>query len=467
MNLPATIPITDLEKCSPEYSEDKLTLYQALYDGGSAIEAVKKQLLPVRQIEKSAGGTSSAHYQERLDRAPYSRATAGFIDWLVAAVFKEPPKMEFLGELPEESKAFYEGLQNSADGRGTPLAQMMRDTVLECVLHRRSYPMVEFPDAEIDVSIPETMAGKFKLLKAREVEDFDYDTEGCARWFRWHGTEMVRNPDKPWEQPDRQRHVWIFIHAEGCNVYEAFKKGVRNGAMGTWEGKDAKEISSSEWDGLPVFEVKYRTGQWIMEACFDIAKALFIRDSSIEYLADKFAFQILVLNIDRQIDEKVLLPDLAAFHLRPGESVGFAAPQTQVLQPLFESAKKLRADLLNSIHASAQNAASIPQAGRLSGQAVNAMRDPLHIMLESFAWPVMDAWNRALAKMVEVRGDPEGCVRIVGLSEYDATEDELEEVINGKGERAEFDGSNAGEESGSDDESRHQDGGSASVQDGA
>jgi hypothetical protein len=427
LNLPLTIKVEDLEKAHECYDARKLAKYQAMYDGGTAMETVKPDLLPIRPFEDKAGGASSVGYQERLKRAPYSRASAGFIDWLVAAVFFKPPVLVLDENLPEDAQAFYSRRHDNCDGRGTPLAVMMRDAVLECVLHKRCYPTVNFPYSLVHPAEPETMEGFFRLLRACEVQDWQHDTTGRLQWIKWHGEESVRDEKEPWKKPEMVRHVWVFFDGLDATVFEAFK------AKGAWKEKEARRISQKAYaNGLPVFEVNYRSGQWIMEACFDISQALFIRDSSIEHLADKFAFQILVLNSSRQLDDKIIMNDLAGVRLEPGESISFAAPQG-ILQPLFDSAEKLRKDLLGSIHASAQNAASIPQAGRLSGDAVDSMREPLHVLLYSFAWPVLDAFNKALALIVKFRGDPEGCARIVGMDEYEATEKELKGAINGKG----------------------------------
>jgi hypothetical protein len=209
--------------------------------------------------------------------------------------------------------------------------------------------------------------------------------------------------------------------------FEAFKKCGYRGP-GSWTDKNAVAFDSKTYSGMPIFPVTYRSGQWIMETCFDVVKALFNRDASIEYLCDKFAFQILVLTLNRQATDDIALPDLGAFKLQPGESAGFISPNPAVFDPLFKSAEKLRRDLLNSVHASAQNAAAIPQAGRMSGQTVDKMREPLHVLLYSFAWPVIESMNRALAMISEVRGEDEPAY-LVGADEYAMTMNDLESEV--------------------------------------
>jgi hypothetical protein len=418
-SLPATIPVVDLEKTGEEYDPKKLAVYQALYDGGSAIEPVKTQLLVMRELERSGSDAGFLQYQERLCKAPYVRYISGFIDWLVAAVFYREPQIV----APKGSEDFYKLLQDDADGKGTPLASLLRETVLECLLHRRGYLAVEFPTDTVRASDEGSKRATLRLVRASEVEDWQEDERGCLEWLRWHGSENVRPDNGSWKLPDRERHNWAFIDCNGMKVFSLDKK-----VQGTWIGKDAALSRTTVYDGMPIFPVNYRSGQWIMETCFDVVRALFNRDASIEYLCDKFAFQILVLKLNRQATDDIVIPDLGAFKLQLGEDAGFISPSPAVFDPLFKSAEKLRRDLLNSVHASAQNAAAIPQAGRLSGEAVEKMQDPLHTLLYSFAWPVIEAANRALEMIARVRGEDEAAY-IIGADEYAATMDDMESEV--------------------------------------
>lgn len=437
MAFPASIPVDDLKKVGVEYDKTKLAVYQALYEGGSAMEDVKGQLIPPRDVEKMigpGGGDGMAQYHDRLKKAPYIRSIAGFVDWLVAAVFLSPPRLEIEG-LPAEGVEYYEGLELDADGCGTSLAEMMRDTTLECLLHRRAYVATLFPSATVHPLIKDSDKGFLRLFKPSEIEDWAKDESGGLKWLRWHGTELVRDPAAEWQQPKKIRHIWAFIEHDQTSQYQAEAE---------WPSqmfeRDAKatRFRVVKHPTMPVVECQYRKGQWIMETCFDAVKALFNRDASIEFLGDKFAFQMLVLVLSRATVDNVVLPDLGALLLREGESASFIAPQGAVLDPLFKSAEKLRRNLLDSIHASAQNAASIPQAGRLSGDAVSEMRQPLSVLLESFARPVMQAYQQAIDRLLAQRREPEGSVRIVGMDDFRPDENSLEDTVMGSQAKGDY-----------------------------
>lgn len=427
-NFPRDIPIEDLRKTHAEYNPEKLNVYQALYDGGSAIDDVKEILLPQRAVEKmpdAEGVTGLAAYKERLARAPYTRRIAGFVDWMIAAMFLEAPRLEFEG-LSESAEKYYLGLEQNCDGRKTSLAQLMRDAVLEGMIHRRSYLSVEFPKTTAKQTDIESLRGSMRLFRAREVEDWEYDSDGSLHWIRWHGAEFLRSPTAPWKVPEKIRHVWAFITSDSTELYQAQAKWPGD----VYEKKEAQRYDTKTYaGGLPVFEIRYRAGQWIMETCYDIVRALFARDASIEHLGDKFAFQILVLTLNRASVKNVYLPDLGALLLQQGENANFVAPQA-ILDPLFKSAEKLRRDLMDSIQASAQNAASIPQAGRLSGDAVSKMREPLQVLLQSFARPVIEAFQSGIDRIITLRGDPKGSVRVIAPDQCHVSEAGLKEALN-------------------------------------
>jgi len=92
----------------------------------------------------------------------------------------------------------------------------------------------------------------------------------------------------------------------------------------------------------------------------------------------------------------------------------------------------LKENLYEVIQSTAMNAAAIPQAGRLSGEAVDKMRDPLHVLLDSFAWPVRDSFVRLKNEMAEYRGENPEDITIVGMGEFSVDMDDAKAFITGE-----------------------------------
>ena len=88
----------------------------------------------------------------------------------------------------------------------------------------------------------------------------------------------------------------------------------------------------------------------------------------------------------------------------------------------------------NSLHESmqmmAKEAAQIPQAGRLSGEAVREMRSPLDALLQSMLWPVVDQFYDTIDSIKKYRDEEDLGVYIEGLAPS-ASEIELRKVLFG------------------------------------
>jgi len=78
----------------------------------------------------------------------------------------------------------------------------------------------------------------------------------------------------------------------------------------------------------------------------------------------------------------------------------------------------------------AKEAAQIPQAGRLSGEAVREMRSPLDALLQSMLWPVVDQFYDTIDAIKKYRDEEELGVYIEGLA-TSASEVELRKILFG------------------------------------
>jgi hypothetical protein len=117
-----------------------------------------------------------------------------------------------------------------------------------------------------------------------------------------------------------------------------------------------------------------------------------------------FAVPVLVSDDNASIPS-VQATQVMALCLKTGEDFKFVAPPTAVFSSLGEDIERLRNSMYECLQSIALNAAAIPQAGRLSGEAVDAMRMPMTTLINSFAWPIKDAMSRLVNFLREYRGD--------------------------------------------------------------
>jgi len=114
---------------------------------------------------------------------------------------------------------------------------------------------------------------------------------------------------------------------------------------------------------------------------------------------------------------------------RTAEAIRRALADAELMEPLFKDAEKLRKDLFECVHASAQNAANLPQAGRLSGDAVERLREPMKVLLWSFAWPVLESFTKALKHIAKLRREDPDSVEIIGMDDYEINMEDAQEQI--------------------------------------
>ena len=420
------------------YYYDKIMDYEALYLGGDLFRQRKENFL----IKRHSDEKYPSQWKERLSRAGYINRAGGIIDWIAAAVFYDRPTYEVSDTATDETRAYWEGLNEDADGLGHPISDILTRCLVNMLVHKRSYLTAKF-ESERGRLVDGSLNAYIDLFNPVEIVDWQHDN-GKLEWCRRDGMESMRSADKQWAMSSDVRKTWTFYDDETINTYEAiYKNGQRP--------EFAQLIESIAHDfGMPIFEVYSHCGQWVMDRIYDVAVALFNRDSSATKYLDDGAFQLIVLSLEegRSMGD-LFLKDIAGIRLNIGESLALTAPQSGYYQPLQSDREYLKASLFEVMQSTAINAASIPQAGRMSGETVNNMREPLKVLLASLAYPIYDAWNRITKALLEHRGEPEDSVELKGFGEFVANMEEMKEVINGSEKR----GIERTDEDGGDEES--------------
>jgi hypothetical protein len=410
---PSEITIEEISKTSSEYLSDKIELYSALYEGGDSFRKNKRVMDKMLIRRKMESGTGEGQYERRKERAPYVNRAGGLIDWFVASVF--PDDIEIIPGTGANAE-YWESLNENADGIGTPFGTLCRQALLEMLVNRRSYFRLSF-DSENDPN-----DARWSLFLAGSVDDWQRDEIGALSMVRAHGCEDVRS--SPFKQPDRVRHTWTYYLPDAIAIYEAEAEKHRG-----FQPTDKARLKGSvqhDFAGLPVFDVRAGRGQWAMDRIFDVVKAVFNREASIAWALDMQAYAQPVLNVQDGRQVSLCGSELHAIRLGIGETFGYAAPPPSIFDPLFKDADRLNTDFHAVIQAMAINAAAIPQAGRLSADAVGEMRQPLRQLLLSFSWPIREAANRAIKALTEYRGEPDGSVTIEGMDRVaDVSEEDI------------------------------------------
>ena len=423
MIMPSEIKIDDLKDTNPEYCLDKIMDYEALYLGGATFRQRKENFL----VQRKTDIAYPEQWKERLKRAQYINRAGGIIDWLAAAVFEQRPEYVVKEGASELSREYWEGLNRDADGLGHPISDILIRALTNTLVHKRTYLDVFFNTDEYMVG-ESTTDGKITTLESKEITDWHHE-KGQLMWCRKDGAEPVRN--NVWTQADTIRYTWSFYDNENINIYEAYKK---ENEMPEY----ANLVDTIEHDfGLPIFEVYAHDCQWVLDRIYDVVVSLFNRDSSVTKYLDDSAFQMLMLKLEEGRNTGgLVMTDLSGIRLNVGEDGAWLAPQNGYFDPLQKDREYLKGSLFEVMQSTAINAAAIPQAGRMSGESVKQMREPLQVLLSSLAYPIYDAWQRVTDALLEHRNEPLDTVELKGFDSFSVTMDDLQEVVNGEDERA-------------------------------
>jgi hypothetical protein len=191
----------------PDYNAEYWARCRALYAGGRKLLGDKKLL---KVIFPQHVGEEDSVYQERLKRAFYIPYAGQIVDFIVAAMSSDPLQMLVEGELPEGSPGheesekpptdpFYEEFAEDVTrpgGRRIPMAQFIRQQLLEALIVQKAWTLVELPEMPMDLDSgepvkPTTLAEEEQLglrdaylvpICAEQVVDWEMDDDGQLAW---------------------------------------------------------------------------------------------------------------------------------------------------------------------------------------------------------------------------------------------------------------------------------------------
>jgi len=416
--MPSSLPTKTLLVENERYRKDLQREYEALYEGGEKFRRQIDRFLIKRKIEESAlaGISGTDLFRERVKWAQYVNRTGGLVDWFKAAVFPDTVRIEAEGD-----DAYWDSLNLDADGLGKPFAVVLREALVQMLVHNRAYLEVRFPSATADPREAETLQPAMRSLAAGRVLDwdYDYDEREDLDWVKLY--DIVPFRPSPFAAPEAEIHRWTIATEREIAIYEAMQG--KNGKL-----PEVALLVSSQPHQLgvcPAIDVRPYPGQWVLSRVRDVAVGLYNAEAALSYAVMMQAYSQPVFRVDSTDLSKAVSHELAAIVLRPGEDMQFVAPNPKQFQAHFDNIRRLKEALYETVQALAINATSIPQAGRLSGQAVAEMRSPLETLVASFSWPVLDAARRWIEAVKRFRGEEGREVTIAGLDQRRADMGEL------------------------------------------
>jgi len=416
MIFPDTIPAIDICKTNPEYHPEKIALHNATYNGGTAFDSQMDKILFKRESEEK----NEKIYRMRKRRSKYINRVSGLLNLFRASVFRVPP---FVTAEPESE--YWTELNYNADGNGTSLPTVARDALLSMVLHNRAYFLADFREREGQAAVDGSLDARLQLLDASMVDDWSHDEFGALVWVRLHTVTQTRTQD--YLPPDKDVHRYIYISDSDIVTYELC---VDIGSPPESSSKPAMKVDASQhaFGRLPVFEIRAGEGQWMMEKLYPIVVQLFNRESAHTWQLDRQAFAQLVLTLegDERVDG-IFSGETEAIILRPGESAGYTTPPESPSNSQLKDIERLTKSLYEVVNSLALTTQT--QNARQSAKAKELDRNPLEVLLRSFAHPILTALRAWVEAVKEYRGESNTEVSIAGMDVFMATMDDVKESI--------------------------------------
>jgi len=436
MKFPKSVPVKEISSQHCELDQSVAELYDAMYRGGSAMtNEMKKKILIEKQNEKQF---QPEVYKERIKRSFYLNRAGGLIDYIISSSTANSPRITVSENATDEQKQFWLSKNINCDGNGKPFSTVFRDILRDQLVSRRSYV--------------ETIVGEDKdeiymqHLCPQLVIDWGTAKDG-TEWVKTYGLNSIKS--SPFEVEEILQHVWTIYTESETIVYKAqSKKEDKSRHMYFFSDKkdgfedladDAKamrdnnaSVENHDFNSLPISRTVLPKSKWLMDRISENIKALYNAESDQAWLQNSACYpQGIFKGESEQRFQKVFNKSAdAIWNLLPTEDYKLVSASGIDFKAQADFVLQMKNSLHESMQMMAKEAAQIPQAGRLSGEAVREMRSPLDGLLQSMLWPVVDQFYDTIDAIKKYRDEEELGVYIEGLA-TSASEVELRKILFG------------------------------------
>lgn len=417
MEYPKSVSVKTLRSCSQKKSDNRTKVYQALYSGGSSMTLeIKKKLILKRANEIQF---QPKLYDRRLERAYYINRAGGIVDWIISNATQDTPRIIVGENATEDQKQFWLKKNIDVDGYGTPFASFFRQLLKNQLVSRNPYIEIEVADSEINMS----------SLDPEMVIDWGYD--GATEWIKTYAVNYYK--ETPFEKSTTTEHIWTIYTNTDTVVYKSLsKKEDANEQYVTLEGiystdEDQAEayldydssVFGHDFGALPIIECSKNDDQnWLMDRISQNIIALYNAESDLSWVLSESAYPQSILKLESEARFQTVYnkSESNVWNLLAGEEYGIVSSNGTDFNAQFKNVDRLKLSLHESMQMLSQKASEIPQAGRLSGEAIKEIQTPLQSLLSSYTWPIVDQIYDAIERIKEYRNESDLGVWIVGLN---------------------------------------------------
>lgn len=426
MKYPESVPVKELKGTHNQYCMDKMEIYNALYSGGSEMTPeIKRKIIVKRANEVKF---QPKLYNQRVEKAGfYINRSGGLIDWVISSSTKDTPRIVVSKNATPEQAAFWLGKNINADGKGTPFATIFRKLLKDQLVSRVPYLQVLIDDNGINL----------------DTIDPEMVVDWGDGWIKTYGINTYKI--SPFTQEEYTENIWTIYTAEDTVVYKAVSKQDAGQELymqlDTFVDDDKAEAYLSIEDSvfkhdfaeIPIYRTEGSKQVWLMDRISENVCGLYNAETDLAWVLSESAYPQGIINLESEarFQEIYNKSESNIWNLLPGEDYKVVSSTGTDFEAQFKNVDRLKESLHESMQMLAREAAAIPQAGRLSGEAVREMRTPLDALLQSFLWPILDITYEAIESIKRYRNEEDLGVWIEGLN-TSADELQLRKILFGE-----------------------------------
>jgi len=229
---PGAIPYRLLKVTHPDYAAGYWRRLRALYSGGKMLmddPVVMKEVFPPHRNEHPSV------YEERCNRAFYTPYAGEIIDDIVSMLCNTPITMDTndstkeKGSYPPWYDAFHEDTSH-VDSEVTPFNEQLRDCMLNSLICRTAWVLVDLPDMRglgneepvyadrLDQKMSGALDAYAVRIEPESVIDWEEDESNTLQWALVHTVEAQR--ENLFSSRDVHTQRWTYYDTNGWSRYE-------------------------------------------------------------------------------------------------------------------------------------------------------------------------------------------------------------------------------------------------------
>jgi hypothetical protein len=414
----------EIDREHPDYKRQKLMwrMYRDLYAGGHGFKHRAADYLLRRQKEPLDV------YAERLQRVFYQNYIGSIVDWYVSTLFRREPSLQLEGGL-ESGQRFLGELADDCDLRGTTLASLFRQCLVDALVTGRTHILIDFPRAAETPAnrAEEDAAGLSRAYlihyRAEDLINWSIDERGDYDWVVLR--QSVRRQPQI-ESPEMMEETYWYYFDK--TSYRTYRRIEHDNEPTSIELIAYGAHSLVRQARVPLFTLDLGEGLWLLNKAGHLQLEHFNKSNALGWAITMGLFAMPVIYSDREWNQ--IVGESYYIQLGPEDKFGWTEPDGKVYQ--------IAADNLNALKEEIYRVCYLSQAsGELEGgRAQSAASKQLDFtiteeVLRAYGALVKDCIRRVLRSISEAREDGVA-ISVMGLDELDISDfgAELQDATN-------------------------------------